>query len=367
MTDRVLQFGPHRDVTHCISQVCQALTAGVVVGLPTETAYLPVCLTDFATRLRELTQLSPEYQLVMLMHDAQPIVDASQSSRMHRLIRRGWPGPIVLDLPVDPHSRSTVESLGMATALDNDRLRATMTVSRVIEEVLSRLGRPLVSLMKFTSPMASSAGELQEEWGDRIGLLVEAGPPRFLPPPTMVRVSPDCLSILASGLIGEEMVHRMSAKVFLFVCTGNTCRSPMAEGLFRHLLADELGCTTDELIKSGRLVLSAGLAAAHGMPASEESISLLKQRGIDIVGHFSQPVTHELLQHSDHVFTMTARHREQILRTYPELTDQVQMLSPQGKDIVDPIGGTWEDYSDCLQQIERALRDRLQRGLGRED
>ncbi|MEQ9068753.1 MAG: hypothetical protein RLO18_18610, partial [Gimesia chilikensis] len=61
--------------------------------------------------------------------------------------------------------------------------------------------------------------------------------------------------------------------MYLFVCTGNTCRSPMAEGLFRKLLSDKLGCQEDELSDRGYIVASAGLAAAMGAPPSPEGVS----------------------------------------------------------------------------------------------
>ncbi len=364
-----VQFDPEGDASRIVAAVCQSLEQGRITGLPTETAYVPCVLPQYASRLTELASRDKEQQLVALLNDATPFLEAfsTLTGRMRRLVRRGWPGPIVLEAPVAHESRTRLDASELRHAIVGDTLRVTMPVSLVIEGVTARLGKPLVALMSFATPMSTSAAQLADRWQDQIDLIVDAGPPRFSSSPTLVGAGLDGLKILSPGLVGEEMVHRMSAKVFLFICTGNTCRSPMAEGLFRQMLAKELHCSPDELIRSGMLVLSAGLSATHGMPASEESVSLLKERGIDLAGHSSQPVTRELLQHSDHVFTMTGRHREQILRVYPELAEQIEVLAPDGVDIVDPMGGSWDDYADCLQQIEHALEHRLRTELDRED
>jgi L-threonylcarbamoyladenylate synthase len=364
-----VQFDPARDSTRVVDALCKSLEEGRIVGLSTETAYVPCVLPRFASRLVELTRRAEMEQLVVLLDDPSAFLEgfSALSSRMRRLVRRGWPGPIVIEAPVTAESRPKVAASDLEDAIDRECLRATMPVSRVIDDVTARLRQPLLSLMNFSSPMSASSTQFAERWQDGIDLIVDAGQPRFTSPPTLVGAGPEGLKVLSPGIVGEDMVHRMSARVYLFICTGNTCRSPMAEGLFRQMLATELRCSQDELITSGMLILSAGLAAPQGMPASEESVSLLKERGIDLGSHSSQPVTRELLQHSDHVFTMTARHREQILRSFPELAEQVELLSPEGVDIVDPIGGGWEDYAECLQQIEHALKHRLQTERDRED
>lgn len=94
-------------------------------------------------------------------------------------------------------------------------------------------------------------------------------------------------------------------KKILFVCTGNTCRSPMAEGLFKKM-AKEKQLPVE--------VQSAGLAAFAGVPATPEAILVCLEKGVDISGHQSQPLNKSLVMESDLILTMTARHKEMILK-----------------------------------------------------
>jgi glycine hydroxymethyltransferase len=125
-------------------------------------------------------------------------------------------------------------------------------------------------------------------------------------------------------------------KTILFICTGNICRSPMAEGLMRHALNG-----TD--IR----VLSAGVGAGHGQPPSGHSVRALQEWGIDIGHQRSQPLTAELVDQADLILGMTRNHVDTVLMMYPEAADKVHRLrdfDPQldeyDRDICDPIGGS---------------------------
>ncbi len=132
----------------------------------------------------------------------------------------------------------------------------------------------------------------------------------------------------------------------LFVCTGNTCRSPMAAALFNKIATEK---DLDVRIES------AGIFAEEGAPASTEAIVVMKEYDIDLLGHHAQPINTELLEKSDVILTMTAAHK-MLLEQYAE--GKVFTLSEYADlddDIDDPYGGDVEEYKECADELYNTL------------
>ncbi len=136
----------------------------------------------------------------------------------------------------------------------------------------------------------------------------------------------------------------------VMVCTGNVCRSPMAE----YLLRAHLG-------RSGAwTVVSAGVAAAFGIPASSEAVDVMRERGIDLSLHSSRPLTAELAREADLLVVMTAEHQLHVEMLYPDAAGKVRLLkefAPRVRDInlMDPIGMSRDVYRQVRNEIEAAL------------
>src|SRR5262249_10541732 len=136
---------------------------------------------------------------------------------------------------------------------------------RAVLSAMHLLPGPLVAAgagaRRDGSPVTASAAAVVEALGDDVAVVVDDGPSPADRPATVVRVDGGSWSVLREGALAAEDVGRQTTCLVVFVCTGNTCRSPLAEGLFKRKLADRLGCAPEELPGRGFLVTSAGVAA----------------------------------------------------------------------------------------------------------
>ena len=136
----------------------------------------------------------------------------------------------------------------------------------------------------------------------------------------------------------------------IFICTGNTCRSPMAEGLFRAHGGEE---------KTGLTAASAGLFTQDGMPASQNAVAAAAELGADITAHRSRMLTPELARDAHYLVCMTGAHYDRLCELFPDCADKVFTLTQ--RDISDPFGGDLETYRRAAAEIDAGVRSIIER------
>jgi protein-tyrosine phosphatase len=345
-----------------------ALRAGRAVALPTEAGY----------HLAVAGQ-TPSAAWALQGLDGTPVVGVRGEAeardwapRLHsagrRLAKRFWPGPLVLAFPDGAADGvgSRLPGPVREALLAGGALHLWAPAHAVVQAMLGRMAGPLV-LAPVSDPdrggPAADADVAARVLGERVELVCDAGPCAVGPPNTVVRIAEDGWDVVAAGAFSEDQLRRDSACVIVFVCTGNTCRSPLAEALCKKRLADRLGCSPEELPARGFFVLSAGLAAMMGGEAAPEAVEVARGYGADLNGHRSRPLTAELAAQADHLVAMTAGHVQALQAHFPRLGAPPRLLSPAGEDLPDPIGCDRPVYEECGRQIWQDLEtfiDRLQ-------
>lgn len=327
------------------------LAAGHCVALPTDSGYaLTASALEPAAveRLRAIGRPAFAISEFAELFDWLPLLRGAAV----RLLRKAGPASIVMEADAGFASglwRRLPEATRQQTAGDG-RIWVRWCGHPIWPE-LREAGIPLVIA---EIPNATGAAEASA-FADCV---MDAGPASAGQAPAVVQALGRRIKVQSVGSLTAEQIEELALCRILFICTGNTCRSPMARALCEKLLGDALGCTASELRQRGYCVQSAGLAAMTGCEASPDAVKVVQELGAELNGHCSQMVTRDLLEQSDFLFGMTAGHCW-TLESIPLAMPTPRLLAPDGSDIADPIGGTSADYKTCAQQILDCLKQRL--------
>ncbi len=352
-----------------MSRALDALRTGSLVVLPTETLYAFGAAADRRPALNQLRQVkelgsSPGW----VLHIDRP----SSISRwihkpnrvLNRLIEKLWPGPLAVRVTMtDTEQKAMRDAFGTETydetADAGGRVSFRCPDHPLTRAIIEELKIPLV--MIGVKP-GDAGRELSSALADTHLpplLAIDAGPGRYRGSSTLVEVSDSRWQILRPGAIAERTIRRVMERTIVFVCSGNTCRSPMAEQIAKLLAARKLGITPEELEAVGWNITSAGAHATYGAPATAEARSVIRAMGGSLERHRSRAATADLLLRADLILTMTESLRQELLDNVPGLAGKVSRLDPDS-DVIDPIGGPVDVYRQTAEKIQQLVAKRLE-------
>jgi tRNA threonylcarbamoyl adenosine modification protein (Sua5/YciO/YrdC/YwlC family) len=357
-----------------LEEASTALRAGALVLFPTETVYgvaANAARPEALRRLRELkgsaVSLRPFTVHLGRKNDAARYL-TSPPAVLRRLSRKCWPGPLTVVVHERNPDRTEISRACPAEQMSEiyfeGRVGLRCPDHPAALALLGQLDSPVVA----TSANAAGQNPPTEfevaysSLDGKVDYALDAGRTRLGAASTVIDVRDDHWRLQRPGPIEERTLRRLARSVILMVCTGNSCRSPMAEYLFRHKLAERLGLAPEDLLAAGYEVVSAGTAACPGCGVSSGALQEMARRGIDLGRHRSQPLTIELIQQAERIYVMTPEHRDVVLGLAPGSAGMVELLDPRGP-VVDPLGGAPEDYLRTADHLEQAIEARLKEFL----
>lgn len=342
MKTTIVKLDPKRPDPDRIREIAGQLLRGRIVAFPTETVYgLAACanLAQAVTRLYELKQRSDDKPLTFHIGNLGVLekLDVIQSRPLRFLTNRFWPGPVTL----------------IVLNRKDEKIGLRFPKSEIAVKMLNQSNELIVGTSANISGGKSprTAEEVLKIFPNEIDVVIDGGPCEWGEDSTVVDTVPFPPEILRRGVYADRVdeaiekikLGRYPRKKILVVCTGNTCRSPMAEGWLRNELRRK---GLDEQIE----VSSCGICAREGGDAAIESILTLKNDEITLEDFKTRLCRREDVLGADLILAMSEDHKRFIWDLCPPARDRILVL-----DVADPIGMSLDFYERSYRAIKEKI------------
>ncbi|MFH1768808.1 MAG: L-threonylcarbamoyladenylate synthase [Candidatus Omnitrophota bacterium] len=334
-----------------VREVSGLLREGAIVALPTETVYGLAAIydnPDAVSRLYKIKRRPSGKPFTLCPGDSGK---AKEKFGLllpfgYRMIDRFWPGPLTLIF----HGANSQDKIGI-------RVPSHKFTRAVLEELGSFVCMPSANISGEKESL--SAQDVDSLFGSSIDLVVDGGSPQFSQNSTVVDLTYHPFKILREGVIAsQELMEVFFKKRVVFVCSGNTCRSPMAEHMLKKRLEEKF-----PHVAARYEVISCGIIALENQPANHEATKVLREEeGFDMAIHRSRKIDRNLVLSSDLFFVMEEVHRKYILDLEPTAEARIFLLSkflnPESEEgIIDPIGRDRSVYKKVYSIIDQAVEE----------
>ncbi|MCF7916985.1 MAG: threonylcarbamoyl-AMP synthase [Candidatus Omnitrophica bacterium] len=332
-----------------IRKAAKMIAKGKIVAIPTETVYGLAARADrdeTVRRLYALKERPKEKPFSVALAD--PNIAVNQYFLTlppfgYRLIENFWPGPLTI-----VYYQKSEGKIGV-------RIPSHSIANSILQQLDFAVFLP--SANRSGQDETISAAEVEEVFGDDIDLIVDGGRTDDKKSSTVIDLTYKPFKILREGLVTEKQIASIFIKRrILFVCTGNCCRSPMAEYLLKSYLQKEKPALSQRYE-----IISAGIAAPEGKhPPGPLQEIMKKQEGIDISRSEATKLTKQMVLSSDYIFTMENSQRARIVKQVPAAAPRVfnlnKFLPPSAESTIpDPIGKSFIFYENVYNVVKRAI------------